>query len=167
MYILCHIIFMVSVSKKVSHHYWILYSFMSKPHLSRGIWWLLSDFLVVPSQHSWFGQANGIVPRHASVHLNHWNRSVMKQFVQNRDCWLSTIKKSPIIIVIDPYLMRGWGLGSRLCYCARQHRHLMKLHGVEHSHSFEPSLSTERSVWPLSASPTGLWILPRWTVVSW
>ena len=59
----------------------VVASLMPRPHLltRKRVRWLLSDFLVVLSQQSWFGQSNEIVPRHPSMPINQWNRPYVMQ----------------------------------------------------------------------------------------
>ena len=55
-------------------------SLVPRPHsLDLRVWWLLSDFSVVLSQQSWFGQSNEIAPCHPSVHIKQWNGPYIMQ----------------------------------------------------------------------------------------
>ena len=83
--------------------YMVVCSLVPRPHplTRKRVWWLLSTSLAVPSQQSWFLNNWTII----SV-LFHW-------LVQNRYCWHFTTKK-----VLNAhktlFLVRGWGLGTRL-----------------------------------------------------
>jgi len=90
-------------------------SLVPRPHLLTGkrVWWLLSDFLVVLSQQSWFGQSNEIVSRLPSMHINQWNRSYIVQACNQRNqyCWVITTKKS--LIVTRPFCPWEGGVWAR------------------------------------------------------
>ena len=82
------------------------------------VWWLLSNLLVVPTQQYWFQITCLHDVRPISlVYAHAWKLDDVAQFqwiVQNQDCWLSTTKKL-LNSHQTLFLVRGWGLGTRLC----------------------------------------------------
>ena len=79
-------------------------SLITRPHplTRKRVWWLLSAFLVVPSQQSWF--LNKWMLYLYDVALFHW-------LVQNRYCWLGTTKKvlqwSPVVLQSQTLTLNG------------------------------------------------------------
>jgi len=88
------------------------------PLTRKRVWWLLSDFLVVPTQQYWFrmnidymlawrkAYFIGLCAHLDDVALFHW-------IFQDQDCWLSTTKKS-LNSYQTLFLMREQGLSTRL-----------------------------------------------------
>ena len=102
------------------------YSLVPRPHplMRKGVWWPLSDFLVVPSQQNAACDLSSATEvkvgclgtklqiSQSVEHMVAW-RGTFHWVVRYQDCWLGTIKKS-LNGHQTPFLMRGWGLGMRL-----------------------------------------------------